>query len=113
MKFLQRLLKFWLYLIIVICSIYFALNNQDYITVRITYGFALPPLPAYLVYVGIFFLGAMCASIFFTTHAASRSWHLRKVKRRLHELESTSSGTPDLTRIEEESRRSARDHLSY
>jgi len=111
MTFLKKMIKFWILLAAIFGCVYFALNNQEVLTVRITPLLTLPPLPAYLVFVGFTLLGAAIVSLFFTWHVTSRSVAHRKTRKRLKQLEKEQVQTT--TNTEDEYYSSSRDNLSH
>ncbi len=86
MSFLKALIKFWLVVMVIVAGIYFAQHNNQPIEIRIPPVIDFPPLPAYVVYIIMFLLGAATASLFLSYGVFKKELVIHKLHKKLRSV---------------------------
>lgn len=93
MTFIVRLVKFTILLFILCAGAYFVLFNGN--TVELSFGhLGSMSMPAAVVYIIFYFLGAMTVSAYFGYEFTRRSLKLGRLERKLRKMEGSSEVRP-------------------
>lgn len=90
MVFILKLIKFMALLFVACAVVYFILFNGS--TVELSFGhFGSIAMPAAVIYIIFFFLGALTVSTYFGYEFTRRSLKLGKIERKLRKIEGSGS----------------------
>ena len=97
MRFIIQLTRFWLLFVLIAATGYIAIYNKETVPVVLPGLIQQNHFPAYAVFAASAIFGATITVLFFGLDYLKRAVEIRKLKKRIAELESiTSSSSPDL-----------------
>lgn len=91
MRFVMKLLRFWVLLVFVASSGYFAIYNQDHVALKLPPWIEHVSVPAYGAFVAFFLFGATIVTIFFGFDSMRKTLEIRRLNKQIKEL----GGQPD------------------
>ena len=91
MQFILKLFRFWVILLFLALSGYFAIYNQEHISVSLPPWIAHVSVPAYMAFMAAFLVGATVVLFFFGIEHMRKMLEIRRLQKQLREQGSRST----------------------
>lgn len=95
MRLLATLAKAWLIVLFVVLLGYLAIYDQEHVSLHLPPWIEHITLPAYAMYMGFFLLGMVASGLFFGVSSLRKSFEIRRLNKRLKELEPQEPDHPE------------------